>query len=64
MGARQILPKPTRAEFLSIAEQRYARILSSGQTTAWREMRRYLHARLSGACATRPAARKTSGFPR
>ena len=35
-----------RTEFQITAERRYARILASGKTVPWKEMRRYLERRL------------------
>ena len=36
-----------RAEFHDTAERRYAKILASGKTVPWKEMRRHLERRLS-----------------
>lgn len=47
-----------RADFDAVAEERYARIVSSGKTIPWQEMRAYLEERLTGNKAKRPAARK------
>jgi len=47
-----------RADFNDIAEQRYARIVASGKTIAWSEMRNYLEHRLAGKTPKRPVARK------
>lgn len=47
-----------RADFDAVAEERYARIVSSGKTIPWQEMRAYLEERLAGNKAKRPAARK------
>lgn len=47
-----------RADFDAVAEQRYARIVESGKTIPWDEMRSYLEARIAGKPARRPAARK------
>lgn len=47
-----------RADFDAVAEQRYARIVESGKTIPWGEMRSYLEARIAGKPARRPAARK------
>lgn len=46
-----------RAEFLDSAEQRYARIVDSGKTVPWNEMRRYLERRIAGKKALRPKSR-------
>ena len=47
-----------RADFNKVAEERYARIVASGKTSPWDEMRGYLEDRLAGKAAKRPAARK------
>ena len=46
-----------RADFESVAEQRYAEIVASGKTVPWTEMRRYLERRLAGKKTTRPKPR-------
>ena len=47
-----------RAEFDAEAEARYARIVTSGATIPWREMRNYLEAQIAGEPAVPPVARK------
>lgn len=47
-----------RADFNAIAGDRYARIIASGETIPWQEMRSYLEDRLAGHVSKRPAARK------
>ena len=47
-----------RADFNRVAEERYARIVATGKTIPWNEMRGYLEDRLAGKPAKRPAARK------
>ena len=47
-----------RANFDAVAEDRYARIASSGKTISWQEMRGYLEERLAGKKVKRPVARK------
>ena len=47
-----------RADFDAVAEARYARIVATGKTIPWQEMRGYLEARMAGKAATRPVARK------
>jgi predicted transcriptional regulator len=47
-----------RADFDAVAEERFARIASSGKTVPWREMRGYLEDRLAGKKVKRPKARK------
>jgi uncharacterized protein (DUF1778 family) len=45
------------AEFREVAEQRYARIVASGKTVPWKEMRRYLERRMKGRRIPRPKPR-------
>lgn len=47
-----------RADFDAVAEDRYTRIVASGETVPWDEMRGYLEERLAGKAAKRPVARK------
>lgn len=47
-----------RADFDAVAEERFTRIVATGKTVAWQEMRRYLEERLAGKAAKRPVARK------
>lgn len=47
-----------RADFDTVAEDRYARIIATGKTISWQEMRGYLEDRLVGKQAKRPVARK------
>ena len=47
-----------RADFDTVAEERYARIASSGKTVPWQEMRGYLEDRLADKKVKRPVARK------
>lgn len=47
-----------RADFDQVAEERYARIVATGKTIPWSEMRGYLEDRAAGGKARRPAARK------
>lgn len=47
-----------RADFDAVAEDRYARIVDSGKTVSWNEMRAFLEQRLAGKSIKRPAARK------
>ena len=46
------------ADFDAVAEQRYVRIVETGKTIPWSEMRGYLEARIAARPARRPAARK------
>jgi predicted transcriptional regulator len=47
-----------RAAFDAEAEDRYARIVATGKTIPWQEMRGYLEYRLAGKEVKRPFARK------
>lgn len=47
-----------RTDFDAVAEQRYARIVETGETIPWDEVRGYLEARIAGKPARRPAARR------
>jgi predicted transcriptional regulator len=47
-----------RAVFDAQAEDRYARIVATGKTIPWQEMRGYLEERLAGKEVKRPVARK------
>jgi hypothetical protein len=47
-----------RIEFDAQADKRYAKVLASGMTIPWSDMRAYLEQRISGKPAVRPAARK------
>lgn len=47
-----------RAAFDAEAEDRYARIVATGKTIPWQEMRGYLEERLADKEVTRPVARK------
>lgn len=47
-----------RAAFDADAEDRYARIVATGKTIPWQEMRGYLEERLTGKEVKRPIARK------
>lgn len=44
-------------EFRELAQQRYARIVASGKTVPWKEMRRYLERRVKGSRISRPKPR-------
>jgi predicted transcriptional regulator len=47
-----------RAAFDADAEDRYARIVATGKTIPWQEMRGYLEERLAGKKVKHPVARK------
>ena len=56
--AEKTAQEERRAEFDAEAEARYARIVASGKTISWQEMRGYLQARIDGKAAKPPEARK------
>lgn len=56
--AERTAQEERRADFDAEAEARYARIVASGKTIPWKEMRHYLEARVTGKTAQRPSARK------
>ena len=47
-----------RSDFNQVAEERYARIVATGKTISWQEMRNYLEQRVEGKKAKQPAAKK------
>lgn len=47
-----------RSAFHDLAEERYERIVASGKTLAWADVRKYLEARMAGKTARRPRAGK------
>ncbi|UTY55988.1 MULTISPECIES: CopG family transcriptional regulator [unclassified Massilia] len=47
-----------RADFDAEADARFARILSSGETIPWADMRRYIEDRAQGKQATAPKPKK------
>lgn len=49
-----------RAEMEAVAADRYADIVTTGETIGWDDMRDYLKARIAGQVAKRPLARKFS----
>ncbi len=56
--AEKTAQEERHAEFDAEAEARYIRILESGETIPWHEMRRYLEAQIAGEPAKPPVARK------
>jgi len=56
--AEKAAQEERRADFDVVAEDRYARLVASGETISWQEMRGYLEDRLAGKPAKRPPARK------
>jgi predicted DNA-binding protein len=47
-----------RADFDAVADARFAKIVESGKTIPWTEMRRYLEDRVAGKAPPRPIAKK------
>jgi predicted transcriptional regulator len=58
--AERTAQEERRTEFDAEAEARYARIVASGKTISWNEMRHYLEARIAGKAVKRPSARRLS----
>ncbi|HAF43717.1 MAG TPA: CopG family transcriptional regulator [Gallionellaceae bacterium] len=56
--AEKTAQEDLRAAFDADAEDRYARIVATGKTIPWQEMRGYLEDRLAGKEVKHPAARK------
>ena len=56
--AEKTAQEEQRSAFHAEAEARYARILATGETIPWEEMRTYLEGRMAGKTLKRPAARK------
>ncbi len=47
-----------QADFITEAEARYDQVTATGKTIPWKEMRKYLEARVTGKQARRPTVRK------
>lgn len=47
-----------RTDFAAVAEQRYSRLVETGRSIPWKDMRGYLESRAAGKPARRPTARK------
>jgi predicted transcriptional regulator len=47
-----------RVDFDAQAEERYGKVVASGMTIPWSDMRAYLEKRVTGKPAKRPASRK------
>lgn len=57
--AEKTLQEELCNDFNEEAEKRYAKIIATGETIPWHEMRRYLESHLTaGSHQTRPVARK------
>ena len=48
----------SRASFDAEADERFARIIASGKTLSWEQMKPYLEQRVAGQSAKRPTAKK------
>ena len=47
-----------RSDFDELAEKRFAKIVETGKTIPWTDMRKYLEDRLAGKALRRPTPRK------
>lgn len=47
-----------RTAFYELADKRYAKMVATGKTIPWVQMRRYLELRAAGKSAIRPKARR------
>ena len=56
--AEKTAQEDRRADFDAVAEERYARIVATGKTIPWQEMRGFLEERLAGKKTKHPTARK------
>lgn len=56
--AKRVDEDEQRNDFQATAERRYAKIIASGKTIPWNEMRTYLEDRLADKPSPRPIARK------
>jgi uncharacterized protein (DUF1778 family) len=55
--AQHVEQAEVEAEFDRLAEERWARVLATGKTVSWAELRSYLEARTRGEKARKPVAR-------
>lgn len=58
--AERVEEAERRNDFHATAEQRYAKIVATGKTVPWSEMRTFLEDRLAGRNPSRPVPRKLS----
>jgi predicted transcriptional regulator len=56
--AEKIGQDEKRANFEAEAEERYVRIIASGETIPWADMRNYLKAKIAGKSISVPKSRK------
>jgi hypothetical protein len=57
-ASRKAKLEERRTDFHSEADARFAKILQTGKTIPWSEMRRYIKARAAGQSASRPVAKR------
>ncbi|WP_019917222.1 hypothetical protein [Methyloversatilis discipulorum] len=57
-NAEKTCPAEQEASAVNVAKDRYARILASGETIPWQELRRYLIAHIAGMALPLPAPRR------
>jgi predicted transcriptional regulator len=55
--AEKVTQEELRADFDAQAEARFAKLVATGETIPWQEMRGYLEARIAGKAAKPPLAR-------
>ena len=56
--SERIEAEERRSAFLATAEKRHAKLVESGETISWEEMKLYLKDRMSGKKVNRPNPRK------
>jgi predicted transcriptional regulator len=56
--AEKTVQAERHAEFLDIAEKRFANLAASGKTIPWERMRNYLEGKVAGEKIARPVAKK------
>lgn len=56
--AEKTAQEEQRRAFDAVAQQRYDKLVASGRSVPWSEMRRYLEDRAAGIAGRPPAARK------
>lgn len=59
--AEKAAQEALRCDFDDEANARYEKLVTSGKTIGWAQMRRYLEARVAGEKVSKPAARKLGG---
>lgn len=56
--AEKVEQEERRADFLAVADQRYANLVAAGKSIPWEKMRSTLANRIAGKSGTRPVAKK------